>query len=1061
MRFKLATVLTLTAVMASPLFAEESAGEADEAQEDPKLEAEIAYVEALIYGGFADFAGPVIEATKKQWPGSEARFFAIEIRSLISQNQMSAAEAKLAGVDKSSLKYWAARLEIANGYYSRGRKDEGLKIYEEFFQRYQKPPKELYKFYVDARFTYSHFLADDKLYDKAVKSYEELLKHVKDEDWCSLACEACDLYIKLIDKSKTQDERKSYAKSATKLCDDLLWHLDLPVYFGRAVSMKAHIEELCGNVTRASELIDEYRPQLTELHAQIVDFDPDGLQGLLRQSPLPECLYVQAKIRFNEAKAEFKKPKRDDEKIKSLMFGPLDKAKKKRLSAKGAYAIARDVFLNYEMSSWAPDAKDLADEIAAFAEGNYNAKIKNAKLTPEQEKRIREAQFRAANENFTAGREKDAIAGYYAALARYPEAPESIPAIENIASALVDSTMEKPAAEREELDERYEADAIEGYLAERFSDAKDQLMLIAAGDAVLRLAAKESQYQNPLRAEWLYQTFCRNYKRHPMAANAAANHGNELYRKGYFEESLKFWQIIAAEYTNSMHYASSLLLASECYRQLGEDDASLDWLERYVGVEKQRLPRLQARVRLASTYRERGYKMLKEVVQSAGDTNVTAEAVGQLEKTGTAQILRAIRSFQAVTNDAAVAEKDLSVPSGERAKIRTTREQALFLIGDCWGRLSRPTNNVAVYRRRAIESYEQYLNEFPPSTEPGKGSLYATNCYVRISTIYTALGEMEKAKDALDQLSKKFPDSQEAKDAKPRLARSLIDMGLKDKGAEIYRDMIHTQGANYTARQYLEAGEALVEAGAWDLANEAYERAIQMGGASSVFILSHARYGIAQTAWKQGDLTGARDAIDRFLENETLAKLAMANEVYDLLIDVASAQCQKENDQQKRTIYYNEAVKAIKKLRNLAAAARDRATDAQLKAEYQAKMDELDLRSGAMTVRLMEAEERIGLADKALATCAKAASTYLAYVQTHRPEVLGKSLEDMGAEVRGRLQTAYERMLPLYGRLGPERAKDLIEYAEEYLRYFPTSHNRSDVETLADKARAELKAAGK
>ena len=69
-------------------------------------------------------------------------------------------------------------------------------------------------------------------------------------------------------------------------------------------------------------------------------------------------------------------------------------------------------------------AREMGKPIVALCDSD-------SKLTPEQEKRIREAQFRAANENFTAGREKDAIAGYYAALARYPEAPESIPAIEN------------------------------------------------------------------------------------------------------------------------------------------------------------------------------------------------------------------------------------------------------------------------------------------------------------------------------------------------------------------------------------------------------------------------------------------------------------------------------------------------------------------------------------------------------------------------------------------------------------------------------------------------------
>ena len=42
--------------------------EADEAKVDEALEAEIAYVEALINAGYPDYAEPVIAATKAKWP---------------------------------------------------------------------------------------------------------------------------------------------------------------------------------------------------------------------------------------------------------------------------------------------------------------------------------------------------------------------------------------------------------------------------------------------------------------------------------------------------------------------------------------------------------------------------------------------------------------------------------------------------------------------------------------------------------------------------------------------------------------------------------------------------------------------------------------------------------------------------------------------------------------------------------------------------------------------------------------------------------------------------------
>ena len=60
MRFTVATILVL-AVIGSSSFAQEAAAEP---QENPELEAEMSYVEALVNNGYPDIAAPVIEATK-------------------------------------------------------------------------------------------------------------------------------------------------------------------------------------------------------------------------------------------------------------------------------------------------------------------------------------------------------------------------------------------------------------------------------------------------------------------------------------------------------------------------------------------------------------------------------------------------------------------------------------------------------------------------------------------------------------------------------------------------------------------------------------------------------------------------------------------------------------------------------------------------------------------------------------------------------------------------------------------------------------------------------------
>ena len=1034
MRFKFITAISLAALLASSVVAQDAAeAAAEEPQENPELEAEISYVEALVTYGYPDFAAPIIDATKKKWPESEVRFFAIEIRGMLALGQFEAAEKKIASLpDRKSVKYWAARLEVANNYYGRGQKQDCMKIYDEFFTAFPKPPKEIRKFYLESCYSYGQLLAMDGQYAKAAERYETLLKSVKDDEWCNLACETCDLYLKLIDGAsdpKQKKERDQYIAAATKIADKLLWQLEKPVYFGRAVSMKAHIEELKGDAQRASEIIDEYKPQLQELHDQIVAYDPDGKAGLLKQSPLPECLYLQAKILFDAAQKEYKNAKRDDEKVKVCMFGP-KKQNGKRDAGKGAFAMAQGVFLNFETSSWAPQAGDLAEEIRKFAEEKYQAKIKT-KVTAEQIAKVRAAQFRDANEKFASGQYKEAIEAYYAVLAKYPEFPESISAVENIASAYLDLILETKD-ETEKADYRMDADAVEGYLAERFAGAKDKGIMIAAGDAVVRLAAKETEYKNLTRADWLYGEFCRNYTRHTSAANVAAARASEMQKNERYEDAVKFWKIIASTYTNASVYAVSMAKISECSGKLGDEKSQIEWIAKYLDVETVKIRRLQAQMQLAQMYQKRGLAMLDNA-----STNATPEAVEKAEKLATAQIVRAVMNFQGFNKEATQAMEDPSTPAGDKEKYAFLREAALFLVGECWSRMKRPEANLEKYRLNAAKSYAAYLEAYPQ----GK---WATAAYVKQGTIYTALGDLVKAKDALDALSKQFPDSDEAKNAKPRLAKSLIEMGMRKEGTEIYSEMLRTDGA-YTAVQFLNAGEALIDAKSWDLANQAYERAIRLAGTNSVLTVAKARLGLAKTAWKQGSLAEAREALDQFLADPKMSRMTIAADANFMLVEVASDQGRSEKDATMRGKCFGAAMGALKKVRQY------------WKQKPQWEQDQLDLLSGDVLIDRMHAEETMGLKEEALETCGAAASRFQIFIQSHGPTE-AVPLDKMEGGALANLERAYASLVPLFSKMGADKADLVIRFGQEYLDSFPNGKARTTVINCMNQAKADLPA---
>ena len=1053
MSFKVATILILAAVSVSPVVAEEAASAAEGAEaaaeapkENPELEAEINYVEALVNYGYPDIAAPVIEETKKKWPESEVRFFAIEIRGLLALGKFDEAEKKIAALpDRKSSKYWAARLEVANNYYGRGQKEECMKIYGEFFTAYPKPPADLRKFYMEACYAYGQLLAGDRQYALAAERYEALLKQLANgsDEWCNLACETVEIYLRLADESKDPKDkakRDANLKAAGKIADKLLWQHEKPLYFGRAVSMKAHIEQMKGDIDRAEALVDEHLPQLRELHDQIVQYDPEGKMGLLKQSPLPECLYLQAKMLWDEIQAESKKtPKRDDEKIKAWMFGPRPKNGGKRDGSKGAFNMALNVFLNYETSAWAPAAGDVADGIKAMAEKLYKANIKTV-ITDEQRRKVRAAQFKDANEKFLAQQYREAIDAYLAVLAKYPEVEESVMAVENIASCYLDLTIEEQD-EAKKQEYRDNCDAVEGYLAERFSGSKSRVMMTAGGDATIRLAAKETQYKNPARADWLYTEFFTNYRQHTTAATLAAAKANEAQEAKRYDDAIKYWSIIAEYYTNSTYYAASLAQLSRCYGKLGDKKNEIAYINRYLPVETGKIRKLQAQFQLAQMYQKDGLSILADaatnVVADATNAVEVAAAVERDERRGTAQIIRAVKNFTGFVGEADKALNDPSTMLEDKASYIELKEAALFMLGECWSRMNRPEKNLQMYRERAAKSYEDYVQAFPE----GK---YVKIGLVKLGTIYTALGDMAKSKDALDRLSEKYPDSDEAKNAKPRLAKNLIEMGMKKEGAEIYAEMLHTDGS-YTAWQFVNAGEALIEGKSWDLANQAFEKAIRLAGTNQVTVAAKARLGQARSLWKQKSYAEAREALDLFLSDPKMAKMAIAADANFMLVEVASDQGRGEKDSTMRTKHFNAAIGALKKVR-----------------QYWSKkpmweQDQLDLLSGDILVDRMKAEEAMGLKDEAMETCGLAAGKFQTFTQS-RGANEDHPIDKMEAGAVANLERAYASLIPLLVKQGAANADLVIKYGQQYLDLFPNGKSRTLIENGMNQARADLPA---
>ena len=323
---------------------------------------------------------------------------------------------------------------------------------------------------------------------------------------------------------------------------------------------------------------------------------------------------------------------------------------------------------------------------------------------------------------------------------------------------------------------------------------------------------------------------------------------------------------------------------------------------------------------------------------------------------------------------------------------------------------------------------------------------YAKVGYVKLGMIYTALGDMAKAKGALDSLNRRFPDSEEAKDAKPRLAKSLIEIGMKREGTDIYAEMLDTDG-KYTAWQYLSAGDALVDAADWSLANRAFEKAIKIAPTNSTTLVGKARIGIARSAWKQGSIAEAREALDQFVADPKLSRSALQTDANEMLFEIARQQGRTEKDPTARGRHFAAARAALGKVRA--------AKNAQKCPQWE--IDSIALRNIELTAEQAGVEEGMGDKDAAETTRARAAAGFQGFIQAHLPTD-ERPLDAMEKGERDNLERAYVNAVRLFSQLGAEQADRVLEFGAKYLELFPRGASRAEVENMMNKAKADLPA---
>jgi hypothetical protein len=207
--------------------------------------------------------------------------------------------------------------------------------------------------------TEGHFTDALAIYDALLKS--ELERHEKRQ----IQAETGSLLIRLARDSKS-DTRKQYLKRAKNITNELLWVQD--VWFGKAVTILAHVYLLQGDYDKALKLLDDYRPQLREID-KALRLQSTTEDDLTELSPVAEVRYITGVALHEKAKNLIAQNGEESEILK-LLIGD------RNPEFTGAFIHFLNVAIQYPTSEWVSDSAQRAAAIGYILDKRYDRKVK-------------------------------------------------------------------------------------------------------------------------------------------------------------------------------------------------------------------------------------------------------------------------------------------------------------------------------------------------------------------------------------------------------------------------------------------------------------------------------------------------------------------------------------------------------------------------------------------------------------------------------------------------------------------------------------------------------------
>ncbi|MBQ9430095.1 MAG: tetratricopeptide repeat protein [Kiritimatiellae bacterium] len=1004
-----------SAVLAALPFAAMADGEA--ADEERAYRNELHYIDVLQRNGYPDIAEEVIAEVRKRFPAAVAALRKKEIDGMLTLGKFDEVQKLIDAVsDKNGVEYWTLNLSKGSAYFNRKMTDEGRKIFDEFFKKHAKPSGAMLDLYRRTAYEYYQRLLMAGQKKAALQVLNGLVKQPMEEDQQRDVTATIAEVATSAAEDATGGEREQLLKEAEASAAKLLWKTDM--FFGKAIAVRAHAALLRGKNKDAEKLVEEYMPMLKNLHDEIRRQDPDGSNGYLRYSPIPECRYLLGKMQADQAFKEAAKKDANDNVIKDLLLGSRDKDTNKRSG--GAFSHFINIYARYPESQWAGDSGEYAERIVRFIKTRYGVEIKT-RITPEQMAQVRKMQFADANGAFASNQHADAIKKFLKVLNQFPECEEAVNGLRDLALSYMEDSAK-------DVDAQLNADTVTWYLADRFCTNPKFMKL--AGDNVRAIAERYGEMKRDDKRRECYTLFFDNFKSHYAAPQLVMSFGEREYKAGNLSEALGYYQRLVKEYPESGSCVDAMHRIAQVYADQGNITNQIEALvavnEKLAAREKPGHALAVAKFKLANAYRELGVSAVKE----AANPELPEEQKDALRQSGVENITKAAGMLESFIKDLTAKATDFQRTQDERDRNQKMLEAALFSRAVCMTQINFPKEKVEEMRPKAVAAFEDYIEKFP------KGQ-FAPQALVQIGTLYTVMKDAQKSQAAFDRLAKDYPSSEEAKNSVPMLAAALIDMGLRGEGVAKYRQMF-SAGGKYTDGQFMSAAKALEGSREYALAMEAYDKVA--ASTKDLGYKANALLGKARALNHQKKYAEAHQALDQFLADKQLSRLQQMVDANMLLVDVASAEGMSVKDDDTRTKMFNVAIDAIKKVRGYANSQRKNLAQKMTPEEF-VQDKELQFLSSQVLVRRMMAEKQVGLEEKAAKTRGEACAGFT---------VLLSSLDPGLEAARPVLEKTYATVIPLL--LEHKSYEDAETYCKEYLELFKDGQHTTDVKNWLNQA---------